>query len=101
MGEPRLERLAKTVTECKSEFEWVVCVVNDVLRRSVKIHMDIPPDFFFFLPEAFDAAVSVMDPYTSVLVDPASPRGTLGFTRGDNQMLKSAMGIYSSTAWHQ
>ncbi len=47
-GEPKLERLAKPVTKCKSKFEWVVCVVNDVLRRSVKIHMDIPQDFFFF-----------------------------------------------------
>ena len=46
-GEPKLERLAKTVTECKSKFEWVACIVNGVLRRSVKIHMDIPQEFFF------------------------------------------------------
>lgn len=48
-GEPRLKRLAETVTECKSKFEWDVPVVNDVLRQSVKIHMDIPRDYFFFL----------------------------------------------------
>lgn len=46
-GQPRLERLAQTITKCKGKFEWDVCVVNDVLRRSVKIHMDIPQDFFF------------------------------------------------------
>lgn len=43
-GEPRLERLAKTVTECASNVEWAVCVVNDVLRQAVKIHMAVPGD---------------------------------------------------------
>lgn len=59
-GAQRLKRLAKTITKCKSKFEWVACIVNDVLRLSVKIHMDIPHYIFFLLLlEAFDPAVSV------------------------------------------
>lgn len=94
--EPRLERFAKSV---KSKFEWVVCIVNHVLRRSVKIHMHIPQVFFSF-PEPL-ILLSVMNPYTSASVGPVSPCGTSWFTRGDKPALGSVLGIYHSTAWQE
>lgn len=104
-GEPKLERLNKTVTKCNSEFEWVVCVVNDVLRRSVKIHMDIPLDFFFssqslwswcdsHRPLCFSFTGSRLTQWDLMIRKRGQPNVEIRY--GD--LLLNSM---ASTAWHQ
>lgn len=40
-------------------FEWAAHIVNDVLRRAAKIHMD-PPRIFFPLLGVFDPAWTLL-----------------------------------------